>query len=231
MWRRTRIVTSSLAAVQAVRFLSQERSDTHTLSTAFQQFLTFDLMHLASWLARRQHDKDCASFADVQSGLLRTRLEANVSTSYGVDHGFSDLLSKASKSSDALVDAFRSQLPLTRPEDYVSYVDRVANGEASVINAEPETMLAATSGTSGRRNLLPNTPTMSSTFFSRGILVVFDTLRRTCPEAFSLQRTCKLAFAPSWTFSVGGLRIGPNSSGPKDKSFKRLWPFRCISTF
>ena len=84
-------------------------------------------------------------------------------------------------------------------------------------------MLAATSGTSGRRTLPPNTPTMSSVFFSRGILVVFDTLRRACPDALSnLQKTCKLAFAPNWQYTPSGLRIGPNSSGPKDKSFTRL---------
>ena len=55
-------------------------------------------------------------------------------------------------------------------------------------------MLAATSGTSGTRNPLPYTPTMRKEFFLKGILVVFDTLLRSCPEAFSsLQRTCKLA--------------------------------------
>ena len=83
-------------------------------------------------------------------------------------------------------------------------------------------MLAATSGTSGQRALLPYTQVMASAFFKYGILVVFDTLRRTLPESFELQKTCKLAFAPSWTYAEGGLRIGPNSSNPNDKAFRRL---------
>ena len=40
------------------------------------------------------------------------------------------------------------------------------------------------------------------------------------PVAFQLQRTCKLAFAPSWGTTEGGLRVGPNSSNPL--SNKRL---------
>ena len=46
----------------------------------------------------------------------------------------------------------------------------LADGEAAVINAEGETMLAATSGTSGNVALLPTTTAMRQTFFARGIL-------------------------------------------------------------
>ena len=63
---------------------------------------------------------------------------------------------------------------------------------------------------------------MSKTFFLRGILVVFETLRRSIPDALTLQKTCKLAFAANLSFTEGGLRVGPASSGPKDKSFQRL---------
>jgi len=82
----------------------------------------------------------------------------------------------------------------------------------------------ARAGTSGKRALLPSTPTMSSTFFKRGILVVFDTMRRAEVDCFELQKTCKLTFAASWQTSSGGLRVGPNSSGPKDKGFEKLLP-------
>ena len=84
--------------------------------------------------------------------------------------------------------------------------------------------MLAQAGTSGKRALLPSTPTMSSTFFGRGILVVFDTMRRADVNCFELQKTCKLTFAASWQTSPGGLRVGPNSSGPKDKGFEKLLP-------
>jgi hypothetical protein len=218
MLRRTAaLAVGGVTAVQAYRLASLERSEPHTTSSALRQLVTFDLMRVASTIARRRHDADCSQFADVQAALLRDRLTANADTAYGRDHGFAALLA-----SEDVVRAFRETHPLTRPAHYAPYIQRIADGEAKVLNAEPETMLAATSGTSGTRTLLPCTPTMSATFFAKGILVVFDTLRRACPDAFELQRTCKLAFAPSWTTTPGGLRVGPNSSGPKDKSFARL---------
>eukprot|EP00325_Prymnesiales_sp_UTEX-LB-985_P017138 CAMPEP_0174762376 /NCGR_PEP_ID=MMETSP1094-20130205/109744_1 /TAXON_ID=156173 /ORGANISM="Chrysochromulina brevifilum, Strain UTEX LB 985" /LENGTH=663 /DNA_ID=CAMNT_0015968329 /DNA_START=70 /DNA_END=2062 /DNA_ORIENTATION=- len=127
--------------------------------------------------------------------------------------------------SNDVVDAYRSSHPLTRPDHYQSYVAQILAGDEAVLNAEAETMLAATSGTSGQRNILPYTPTMGRTFFSKGIIVIFDTLLQACPAAFGLQKTCKLAFEPVFEVSPGGLRIGPNSSGPREgKSFQRLLP-------
>lgn len=220
MLRRVAVASaSSLAAVQVYRFASLDRSDTHTTSSSVIQFLAFDALRLISTRARQKHDVDCQDFKLVQAEVLSTRLQANASTAYGRDHDFNHLLA-----ANDVVDAFRASHPITFMSHYESYVTRIADGEPAVMNAEPETMLAATSGTSGKRNILPNTQTMSSTFFANGILVIFDTLRQACPECFTLQKTCKLAFAPNWTTSAGGLRIGPNSSGPKDKSFRRLLP-------
>ena len=217
--RRTALGATAITAATAARCATSEVSETHTLSSCLQQLLIFDVMRVAGWFARRSHDRDCADFAQVQRDTLRGRLEANRATSYGADHGFSRLLEATD-----VVDSFRRLHPLTMYDHFAPYVDRVAAGEANVLNAEPETLLAATSGTSGRRALLPNTATMSKTFFVRGILVVFDTLRRMQESAFQLQRNCKLTFAASWQEAPGGLRIGPNSSGPKDKGFDRLLP-------
>ena len=177
-------------------------------------------MRVGSWLARRRHDEDCDRFSKVQEKVLRSRLAFNADTAYGRDHDFASILAAPD-----LVAAFRSSHELTLADHYAPYVQRIAGGEQKVINADAEIMLAATSGTSGHRNILPYTKTMRGEFFSRGILVVFDTLLDFCPGAFGLQKTCKLAFAPVMETAEGsGLRIGPNSSGPKDSSFKRLLP-------
>ena len=172
------VAAGAVGVMQTVRFSSKERSDEHTTFSAVQQFLIFDVLRVAGAIARRKHDSDCAHFRETQAALLRERLEGAADTSYGKDRGFAELLRTSAGNDAALVAAFRASHPLTVYEDYAQYVDRVAGGEANVLNAEPETMLAATSGTSGRRALLPHTRQMSSTFFKRGILVLFDTLAR-----------------------------------------------------
>lgn len=217
-WRRAgAALTTGVAAIQLYRFRSYERSEWHSISSSVQQFLTFEAMRVASTAARSLHDRDCKKFNAIQAEVLNTRLSENASTVFGRDHDFAAILA-----SENTMDAFRERHPITTPETYKPYVDRIVKGDVAVINSEKETMLGATSGTSGTRNLVPYTPTMAKTFFVRGILVVFETLRRSIPDALALQKTCKLAFAANWSETANGLRIGPASSGPKDKSFQRL---------
>ena len=213
-------VGGAVTAVQVSRFLSRDRSDQHSFETSLTQFVMFDALRLAGAYARRAHDADCAAFGATQADfLLREVLEKNKGTAYGVDHGF-EALAKA----DDPVAAFRASHPLTTYADVEPYVKRIYDGtDAAVMNAAGETMLAATSGTSGRVALLPTTAQMSSTFFARGILVVFDVLARG-GHLDHLQRTLKLAFMPTSKTAPSGLRVGANSSGPRDKSFARLRP-------
>ena len=204
-------------AVQMTRMLSMQRSEHQSTSDALKQFLCFDALRVIAQRARAAHDADCEAFARVQASVLRSQLEANCDTAFGREHNFSSILA-----STDIVEAFRQQMSITTGNDYEPWVQRIASGESNVLNAEAETQLAATSGTSGKRTRLPNTPTMSSTIFARGILVVFDTLRLVLPSAFQLQHTCKLAFAPSFTTTECGLKVGPNSSNPNAPSFRRL---------
>ncbi|KAH8098754.1 jasmonate-amino synthetase [Aureococcus anophagefferens] len=217
--RRAAAVGAAAVAVQVGRFASRDRAEeTHTLSTAVQQFFMFDALRVAGAYARWRHDQDCAGFEDTQAALLKSLLERNKDTAYGVDRGFA-----AIAAADDVVAAFRAAHPLTTYADVAPYVDRIYEHGGPVLNASPERMLAATSGTSGRVALLPTTPEMSSTFFARGILVVFDVLNR-LGHLDHLQRTTKLAFQPRHREAPSGLRVGPNSSGPKDPSFERLRP-------
>ena len=83
---------TTLITVQGCRFLNQDRSESHTLSTALQQFASFDVLRVISGRARQKHDEDCKEFARVQAEVLRTRLAANAATAYGRDHGFEHLV-------------------------------------------------------------------------------------------------------------------------------------------
>ena len=203
-------------SVQMCRFLARERSDEHTFGTAVEQFVMFDALRVAGAGMRYMHDRDCAAFERTQRTLLRDLLRQNAATAYGRAHGFGALAT-----SEDVVGAYRRRMPLATYADVEPYVKRIEAGEENVLNAAGETMLARTSGTSGRVALLPTTAAMSSTFFIRGILVVFDVLaRRGCLD--HLQHSCKLAFRATPRFTDRGLRVGPNSSGPQDRSFEKL---------
>ena len=143
--RRAAAVGAAAVAVQVGRFASRDRAEeTHTLSTAVQQFFMFDALRVAGAYARWRHDQDCAGFEDTQAALLRSLLERNKDTAYGVDRGFA-----AIAAADDVVAAFRANHPLTTYADVAPYVDRIYEHGGPVLNASPERMLAATSGTSG----------------------------------------------------------------------------------
>ena len=217
-----RVVLGSVAAVGGIAascFATMERSETHTLSTATQQFFVFGALKLVGMWARGRHDDDCREFQNVQEEVLRDILERRAKTAYGSENQFAEILA-----SEDIISAFRARHPVTTYSYWSSWIDRIANGEPNVLNKEPEKILAATSGTSGRRALLPGTKQQSATFFTRGILVVFDVLRQSVPSCFELQKSCKLAFAPTWTYAPGGLKIGPNSSNPTDPRFRKFLP-------
>jgi|AntAceMinimDraft_5_1070358.scaffolds.fasta_scaffold23058_1 hypothetical protein len=137
----TTATSGTLVAVEAVRFATLEKSEHHTLKSGLYQLVCYDALRLLGAWARRGHDDDCNAFAVRQQELLRSRLEANQATAYGRDYGFALLLSKGD-----IVNAFRRAHPTTSYEHFAPYVDRIANGEKLVLNAESETMLAATSG-------------------------------------------------------------------------------------
>ena len=214
--RAVSAAAGAATSIQVCRFLARERSDEHSFGTAVEQFFMFDALRVAGAGMRYMHDRDCAAFERTQRTLLRDLLRQNAETAYGRAHGFGALAT-----SEDVVGAYRRRMPLATYADVEPYVKRIEKGEANVLNAAGETMLARTSGTSGRVALLPTTAAMSSTFFVRGILVVFDVLaRRGCLD--HLQHSCKLAFRATPRFTENGLRVGPNSSGPQDRSFEKL---------
>jgi len=192
--RAASAAAGAAASVQTCRFAQRERSDEHSFGTALQQFVMFDVLRIAGAGMRHLHDRDCADWETTQTTLLKSLLAQNAATAYGVAHGFDALAT-----SEDVVAAYRRRMPLATYADVEPYVKRIEAGETNVLNAAGESMLACTSGTSGRVALLPTTKQMSSTFFVRGILVVFDTLaRRGCLDQRAPASETSLDLSRRW---------------------------------
>lgn len=201
------------------------RSDYHTYKSAAYQFTLFGAMRALGAYARRKFELSTQQYAETQGKLLRELIEKSRSTAFGRDHKFDAILESGRGSDEALVAAYRRNMPLTRYNAYKSYVARMESGEDPVsLTSDEVDLLAATSGTSGTRSLLPTTNRQRRDFFLLGIAVVFDVMMKGFPDSLQLQKTCKLTYMPNHAEAKSGLRIGPNSSSPKDKGFERLLP-------
>ncbi|CAL8301349.1 unnamed protein product [Lota lota] len=165
-------------------------------------------LKVVGWLGKRQRNKleaDTRDVTRVQEETLLKRLRKNAETLYGKRYEFSSIKD---------VSTFRERHPVTSYEHYRELIGRVAAGEDRVILAERPLMLAMTSGTSAASAMLLSTGDTNSEFFTQGVCVCLDVMRKVFPGTDSLQRTTKFFYNPTLRQSEAGIPIGPNSSSP-----------------
>jgi GH3 auxin-responsive promoter len=93
--------------------------------------------------------------ADTQSTLLGEILKRNRDTHFGRAHGFRDI---------GDVRRYQECVPISRHDDLVESIDRIAAGERGVLTAEPVRLLEPTSGTTGGEKLIPYTDSLRRQF-------------------------------------------------------------------
>ena len=87
---------------------------------------------------------------EVQRHLLQRILKTNRDTEYGRAHGFSRVVS---------VEDFRESVPIGDFEAIRPWIDRLKEGQSSVLTAQDPYMFNMTSGTTGEPKLIPAVPT------------------------------------------------------------------------
>lgn len=85
----------------------------------------------------------------VQTQFLRSLLRVQQQTVLGKEYGLSDLRT---------IDQFRERVPILPYSSYEPYIERVAQGEANILTADPVIYLNLTSGSTGKQKLIPVTP-------------------------------------------------------------------------
>jgi hypothetical protein len=138
----------------------------------------------------------------VQLRLLRTILEANQNTAYGIDHNFPALVQL--NDSD-IVAAYQAKQSPTTYADIAPYIARIQKGEARVLTHSPVVHLGLTRG----KHLLPVTQNSLAIAELYGPPLMYKALFTARPTTFiSLQRSLffRLRFPPT---STDALRILP----------------------
>lgn len=87
--------------------------------------------------------------AETQSQLLQVYLSSNQHTAYLMHH--------ASRITNY-------QLPLTTYEDYIPYIERIANGETNLLTKDPVQLFELSSGSTSASKMIPYTPTLKREF-------------------------------------------------------------------
>lgn len=100
---------------------------------------------------------------------LRAALARNADCAYGRSHRFAEIRG---------YNEFASRVPVVDYDDIESWVNRIRQGEQSMLTAEPVTHLIPTSGSTNARKLIPFTAGLQRDFSRAVDAWVFDTARR-----------------------------------------------------
>jgi hypothetical protein len=96
---------------------------------------------------------------ETQAKLLQRYLRASQETEYGCKYHFAEIQSASQ---------YQKNVPLTTYDDYTEYIQRIGDGEESVLTPEPVRMFELSSGSTAASKLIPYTNTLKSEF-QRGI--------------------------------------------------------------
>lgn len=103
---------------------------------------------LTSRRAARDFHHAAGRVAETQSRLLRNYLSRNRETVYLAERG--------------------TPIPLSRYEDYIPYIERIANGEKNILTSEPVQMFELSSGSASASKMIPYTHSFKREF-QRGL--------------------------------------------------------------
>ena len=136
-----------------------------------------------------------------QLEVLTRVINNNQETAFGRAYGFGQMTS---------LDHFKSRVPLQSWDDVMPWVNRMLQGEEKVLVSEPVSFFATTSGTTGRRKLIPITPSfieefrVSRRFWMRTLMLTMPGMLR--GKILSMQ-------SPQTEELPGGIRAGSITRG------------------
>ncbi len=137
--------------------------------------------------------------ADTQRRLLLRLLRRNANTEYGRKYAFGSIRTVAE---------YQSRAPLTSYDDYRPLIERICDGQASILTSEPALLLEPTSGSTAATKLIPYTAALKADF-QRGVAPWIVDLYSRDPGLFGGQAYWSITpVARRERLTSGGLPIG-----------------------
>jgi hypothetical protein len=170
------------------------------------------LLNLVGWAARQARHRfiqQTHRTEAIQAEFLRSLLRANQQTALGRDLGLDQLDPEVAD----CVARFRQQVPISRYQDYESYVDRTFQGEANVMVPDPVLYFSLTSGSTGKQKLLPITKRSRQAVSRANQISMGFGAEAAKQSGRSLNRMLYINSARPYGYSPQGIAYGPISVG------------------
>ncbi len=103
---------------------------------------------LVTQQSKRNFTRKTQNIIEVQTGFLRSLIQAHQNTEFGREYGFSEIQT---------IEQFRQRVPIQPYSGFEPYIQRMAEGETNILTAEPLIYFNITSGSTGQKKLIPVT--------------------------------------------------------------------------
>lgn len=161
-------------------------------------------LRLAIEFSRRKFIARTQNIEAVQAQFLERLLRNYQDTQFGKDYGFHQMRSTAD---------FRQKMPILTYASYEPYIDRIVKGEANVLLPDPVVYLTLTSGSTGRKKLVP-TSRKSQSILRRANLTSLGFLKAGLERrGLKLGKILLTNSALTWGKTEAGTDFGPASVG------------------
>lgn len=112
---------------------------------------------LCSLMYKKEHDRyfGCLDIKSAQEELLLSMIRQAEHTEYGKAYGFAEITS---------AEDYQKKVPLTVYEDYLPYIEKIADGAQTILTGEHIIMLEPTSGSASASKYIPYTKTLKEQF-------------------------------------------------------------------
>lgn len=140
----------------------------------------------------------------VQEQFLYSLLQAHQDTELGRKYRLSKIKT---------LDQFREQIPVLPYSSYEPYTERIAKGETNILTADPVVYLTLTSGSTGKKKLIPTTRRSQNAFRNATLTSIGFLNEALYRRKLPFGKLLLTNSVQAWGRTSGDIEYGPSSAG------------------
>lgn len=140
----------------------------------------------------------------VQEHFLRSVLLTHQNTEWGRKYSLGEIKT---------IDQYRERMPILPYSSYEPYTERIAKGETNILTAEPVVYLTLTSGSTGKKKLIPTTRRSQNAFRNATLTSIGFLSEALNARKLEFGKLLVTNSVQAWGRTDGGIEYGPSSAG------------------
>lgn len=166
--------------------------------------LVLSVLNAVTGVTKANFVRKTRRIVEVQERFLLNLLQAHQNTEFGRKYQLGEIKT---------IDRFRERVPILPYGNYEPYLERIAGGEQNILTADPVVYLTLTSGSTGKKKMIPTTRrsqniTRQATLTSMGFLTA--ALRS---RGLQFGKILVTNSTQQWGRTHAGIPYGPASAG------------------